>query len=123
MKKILTVLIFCFFVKQGSAQDSLIAKYNGGCLISGGSITVAEFKKLKTICPVKLTKVIRYRMTFTSKSIASTKEYVTLYEAGTDFSIAPPRVAPGDIIVFDEIEGLGSDKKKAKAKGMTLLFK
>ena len=120
MKKSLILLMItcCFFVK---AQDSLGAKFNGSCLISGGSITVAEFKKLKTICPAKLTKVIRYKMTF--KSIETKKELVTLFDAGTDFSAAPPKLNPGDTIVFDEIEGLGLDKKKASANKIILLIK
>lgn len=109
--------------KQGFSQDSLVAKYNGECLISGGSISLAEFKKLHSLCPPKLTKVIRFKFRYQPKGTQKKNAYPTYYEGNLDFQGSASKVKAGDIIIFDEITGLGPDKKRATAEGMVLFIK
>lgn len=119
----LLLILFCFIVKQGVSQDSLVAKFNGNCLISGGSISLADYKKLKTICPPKLTKVIRFKRIHQPKGTQRKNAYPVYFEGNVETLQIFPDAKSGDIVIIEEIIGLGPDKKRAVAEGMVLIIK
>jgi hypothetical protein len=125
MKHFVALLItFCLVIKHGHAQtDSLAAKFNGNCLISGGSISLADYNKLQILCPPKLSKVIRFKRAHQPKGTHRKNAYPVYFEGNVETLTIFPKAKPGDIIIIDEIEGLGMDKKRAKAAGMVLILK
>jgi hypothetical protein len=126
MKKLLPILLitFCFLAKQNFSQkDSLLAKFNGNCLISGGSISLSDYKNLKIICPPKLTKVIRFKRMHQPKGTHRKNAYPVYFEGNVETLLIFPEAKPGDMVILDEIIGLGHDKKRAVADGMVLIIK
>ncbi len=113
-----TIFIFLlFFAKPSFSQsDTLAAKFNGGCLISGGTISVSDYEKLNNLCPPKLTRVIRLKFLYVPKGTSRKKAYPTYYESlGQPFDFSYKKVKPGDQVIFEDIVGLNSDKKRSAA--------
>ena len=124
MKYLLSTLLVCFFLtKTFSQTDSIKAVFIGECLVSGGSITLADYKKLHSLCPPKLSKVIRYKFRHQAKGTHKKNAYPTYFETNMDFQPSSTKVQAGSIVMFDEIIGLGMDKKKAGADPIILFIK
>lgn len=124
MKSLLSILLVCFcMTKTFSQNDSLKAKFSGNCLISGGTISLSDYKNLKIICPPKLTKVIHFKRIHQPKGTQRKNGYPTYFEGNVESLTIFPDVKSGDIVVIDEIIGLGPDKKRATSEGMVLIIK
>ncbi len=124
MKNILTILLIVFASKTFSQSDSTKAKFEGNCIQTSGSITVNDFGKLKRICPPKLTKVIRYKYIYQPKGKTRKNSYPVYFESNDlDFKMGHKPVKPGDIIIFEDIVGLGADKKRSAADAIVLTIK
>lgn len=124
MKQVLIISFILLSVsKTFSQNDSIKAKFNGECLISGGSISLADYTKLHSLCLPKLTKVIRYKFRHQTKGTHKKDAYPVYIETNMDFQLTAKKVNAGDIIMFDEITGLGMDKKKTTADPLILFIK
>ena len=118
----LCLIIICFSVKA-QTKDTLVAKFNGICLISGGSIAVADYKNLQSLCPPNLAKVIRFKRLKYGKGQSRKNGYPTMFEGNVENLSVFPEVKPGDTVVIYEIIGLGPNQKRANAADMVLTIK
>lgn len=124
MKQIVTLLLFiiCFSLKA-QTKDTVQAKLNGSCLISGGLISVADYNKIKRLCPPKLIRVIRFKNTRIPKGTSIKNAHPAYVEClGGDIPYLEP-VKSGDTVFFDEIVGLNENKKRSAAESIKLTIK
>lgn len=117
------ILLLAFSSAKAQTKDTFQAKLNGNCLQSGGSISVADYNKIKRLCPAKLTKVIRFKMTRVPKGTSFKNARPGYVEClGGDIPYLEP-VKVGDTVFFDEIVGLNENKKRSAAESMVLIIK
>jgi hypothetical protein len=116
-------LTFLCFTFKAQTKDTAKAILNGNCLISGGQITVNDYSKIKRLCPPKLVRVIRFKVTRVPKG-KSVKNGDTMYIEclGGDIPYLDP-VKPGDTVFFDEIVGLNEIKKRSASESIVLNVK
>lgn len=124
MKKIIVLLLLISgFISRSQTKDTVYAKLNGSCLLSGGLISVTDYNKIKRLCPPNLIRVIRFKYTLVPKGTSIKKGHPGYVEClGGDIPYLPSAKV-GDTVFLDEIVGLNENKKRSAAESIVLKIK
>lgn len=112
-------LLFCILLISGfSLKAQKLAKFNlkDSCVISGGVMAVADFKKVCKVCPAGMKKV-------TSYSVAYLENHVEVFfplKNGRWNSSFLKNAKKGTFIVIDDIKGIDDKGKQTTVQAITL---
>lgn len=113
---IFTILFVTYNVSFGQKIAAINLK--DSCIMSGGIIKLADFKKLCKICPPNVKKVVSFNVSYP----LNPPVYGKLFCKGNRYntSIVVPSTRAGNVIVIENIKAIGMDGKPVDVPDMTL---
>lgn len=118
MKKFGLILI-CFCFKISFAQNPVKLNLKDSCIISGGVLTVADFKKVCKVCPEGIKKVTNYTISHTVNHMAV--DFPLKNGRWNSSFIKNPGM--GTILVIENIKGLDAKGKTVTVPTMVIGLK
>lgn len=118
MKKFSLILV-CFCFKLSFSQNPAKLNLKDSCIISGGVLMVADFKKVCKVCPPGMKKVTSYSISYVENHLSI--PFPLKNNRWNSSFVKNPRL--GVIVLIDDIKGIGADGKPLFIPNITIGLK
>ncbi|MBP7808886.1 MAG: hypothetical protein KA163_06310 [Bacteroidia bacterium] len=118
MKKI-SLVIICFCFKISLAQNPVKLNLKDSCIMSGGVMLVADFKKVCKVCPPGMKKVTSYSISYVENHLSVA--FPLKNNRWNSSFLKNPKL--GTLLVIEDIIGIGVDGKPYTAPMITIGLK
>ncbi|MBK7668467.1 MAG: hypothetical protein IPJ32_14695 [Sphingobacteriaceae bacterium] len=118
MKKF-SLIVICFCFKISFAQNPAKLNLKDSCIVSGGVLMVADFKKVCKVCPEGMKKVTSYSISYIENHMS-----IAFPLKNNRWNSSFLKNAKlGTMLVIEDIKGVGANGKPVTAPIMTIGLK